>query len=412
MNTHRQTIKSLLWRSALLMMPILRMMYLLLLPFYRILWAVYTYSGARHIREMAQYKSRSGPDYKPSPTLVLWVVGIYLGLHGIATNRYEAALDRAENRMSAVVSQLSTNNEQAFKNLIGQIPDIQQKKTPLEPNVLWPFQVLENLSCLIKDKEVSGGMEEESTWKSRFGCLIDGVKGNFVLVSLLYEEPNPEILDWSRKTIETWRGRSMAGASLTSVNLSGANLKQANLSGAYLGQADLFRAYLNQANLSGAQLRRTILFHANLNRANLSGADLYGANLAWASLIGADLSQATLWETNLSGANLREADLSGAGLKKANLFGANLGTANLSGANLYRANLSRTALEEANFSGAYLGHADLADSSGWKRIKSIEKANVLGVKNAPEGFQAWARGNGAVEMAVNDWLAFTKNASP
>nr|VFK62229.1 MAG: hypothetical protein BECKTUN1418D_GA0071000_11703 [Candidatus Kentron sp. TUN] len=122
----------------------------------RFLWR---YSGAMHIREMARLRESNQPNYLKPPTLLLWIIGIYVALYGIASNRYEAALDRVENRMGALASQLSTNDDAAFKNLIEQIPHIQRRKTPLEPSLRWPFE------------------------------------GNSVFFSLWSEDENPEILE-------------------------------------------------------------------------------------------------------------------------------------------------------------------------------------------------------------------------
>nr|VFJ87100.1 MAG: Pentapeptide repeat-containing protein [Candidatus Kentron sp. LFY] len=166
-----------------------------------------------------------------------------MGLYGIASTNYEAALDRVENRMGALASQLATTDDEAFKQFIRQI---QRMETPLEPNLLWPFQ------------------------------------GHSVFASLFIEEQNPEILQWTRQTIESWKGR-----------LAGVNLFRINLSGAYL------------------------------------------------------------WKTNLSGADLR-------------------------------------------------------DIKNRQAIASIDGANILGIKDAPLGFQAWALENGAVEMEPVAWKAFLK----
>jgi hypothetical protein len=33
----------------------------------------------------------------------------------------------------------------------------------------------------------------------------------------------------------------------------------------------------------------------------------------------------------------------------------------------------------------------------WTQLKSIRMANIAGVRNAPEGFSAWALKNGAIQ---------------
>jgi hypothetical protein len=34
----------------------------------------------------------------------------------------------------------------------------------------------------------------------------------------------------------------------------------------------------------------------------------------------------------------------------------------------------------------------------WERIKSIKGASIAGVRNPPQGFQAWAMAHGAVDQ--------------
>nr|VFJ42254.1 MAG: Pentapeptide repeat-containing protein [Candidatus Kentron sp. FW] len=305
---------------------------------------LYDHSGARHIVEMARLRDINAPGYKKPPTLFLWFLGLYVALYGIASTRYEANLDRVENRMSAVVAQLSTSDEAAFKNLIAQIPGIQKMETPLEPSLLWPLE------------------------------------GHFVLASFFRKEPNPEILQWSKETLEAWKNK-LAGVNLARINLSGTNLREANLSEADLWGANLSGADLERADLSGADLNEANLSEAQSLKGNLSRADLGNADLSGVVLEAADLSWAHLWKANLSGAGLFDANLSGAWLKNATLSEANLMVANL---------------------------ADIRD---WEAIESMKKANIQGIENAPEGFRAWALEKEAVEMDEKAWLEFLMESS-
>nr|VFK60153.1 MAG: Pentapeptide repeat-containing protein [Candidatus Kentron sp. TUN]VFK69619.1 MAG: Pentapeptide repeat-containing protein [Candidatus Kentron sp. TUN] len=299
-------------------------------------WLLWDFSGLRFLwRKIWPEEAEilDDPQYRRPATFLLWVIALYAALYGIAETRYENALDRVENRMNAVVAQLSTGDEVAFENLIEQLPRIQRMKTPLEPDLL-PFP-----------------------------------GGHSALVSFFVEEPNPEILAWTRETIETWKRKlgtekmekkdESEGVNLIGIDLSGASLREANLSG----------ASLSSANLSGALL----------DYANLSEAELWGANFSGASLSDANLSWVMLAEANLSGALLAEANLSGAGLWKANLSGADLREANLQGL------------------------------QGWKDIRDIRNANILDIENAPEGFRAWALERGAVEMEREEWKEFREN---
>jgi hypothetical protein len=134
-------------------------------------------------------------------------------------------------------------------------------------------------------------------------------------------------------------------------------------------------------------------------------------------LVGVDVSSAFLQGLNLKGANLMRADFSSTDLRNSNLIGVNFTFANLHSANLRdssldhvvfaNADLADTDLAGSSMAGADLSGAVLDDSDLrqadlkdvlWQRIKSIKGANIAGVRNAPEGFQAWATSTGAVEQ--------------
>nr|VFJ87731.1 MAG: Pentapeptide repeat-containing protein [Candidatus Kentron sp. LFY] len=281
---------------------------------YRILKIFWDYSGLKHVWEMARFEKVNHPDHERSPSLFLWVFGIYAALFGIASSNYETALDRAENRLSAVAAQLSTDNQRAFKKLFAQIPRIQKIRTPLQPSLFYPFEE------------------------------------HFLLASFLYREENREILGWTQEIIESWRD-----------NLSGVNLAEVNLSEANLGKANFSDAILYKANLSGAHLQEANLVGARLWRSNLSGVNLEG---------GADLSRAEFYAANLSGALLSGANLSGADFWRANLTGAILDAANLSGARFYGADLSNADLWGADLSG--MSHWEYIASIEGANIRRIQ----------------------------------------
>jgi hypothetical protein len=130
----------------------------------------------------------------------------------------------------------------------------------------------------------------------------------------------------------------------------------------------------SSAFLQGVQLER-----ANLLRSDFSAADLRGSNLRSADLTNADLHTANFRGSNLEYASFENADMSEVDLWGSNLTGAKLDGANLEGADFRFANLSKI---------------------DWRRLGSIKKANIAGVKNAPEGFVDWALQNGAVQTAA------------
>jgi hypothetical protein len=131
-------------------------------------------------------------------------------------------------------------------------------------------------------------------------------------------------------------------------------------------------------------------------------------------LVGLDAPDAFLQGIQLSGANLLRCNLQATDLRDSHLVGANLEFANLRSANfrsgdLDRARLANADLENADLVGANLAGSDLTDASlknadlrntnisgiNWRKIQSIQGANIYGVRNPPDGFLPWALEHGA-----------------
>ncbi len=107
-------------------------------------------------------------------------------------------------------------------------------------------------------------------------------------------------------------------------------------------------------------------------------------------LSGADLEDAYMNTTNLRGADLHNARLAGV---------TDLTNADLNGADVSGADFNNVVLDQAD-----LRNTDLSGIANWKSIQSIKFANILGCKNAPDGFVAWAVANGAVQLASDaEW---------
>ena len=130
-------------------------------------------------------------------------------------------------------------------------------------------------------------------------------------------------------------------------------------------------------DLSGAFLQGIHLPHARLVRSNFGAADVRDSDF-----ISADLTDSDLNSGNFRYSNLRNVLFRGSSLENADLFGADL-----TGADLSDANLASVDLRTAN----------LARIS-WKGISSVKGANLYAVKNAPEGFLAWALQRGAISQ--------------
>ena len=143
-----------------------------------------------------------------------------------------------------------------------------------------------------------------------------------------------------------------------------------------------------------------------LQELNADGIALVGVDVSGAFLQGIRLQRASLARSNFSAADLRDSDLTFAGLSDADLRSANLRHCILRGANLEHANLTdadlfSADLTGADLSGATLANADLRNTNltnlKWSDTLNLKNANIFGVKNAPEGFVAYALKRGAIQ---------------
>jgi hypothetical protein len=132
---------------------------------------------------------------------------------------------------------------------------------------------------------------------------------------------------------------------------------------------------LTGVDLSDAFLQHIHLERARLARANFGSADLRDSDFSAADLSNVDCRSANLRDSNLRGANFQNADL-----EEADLTGVDLGGADLSAARLTKADLTNATLANIR----------------WRDVREVKGANILGVKDAPEGFIAWATQHGAV----------------
>ena len=161
------------------------------------------------------------------------------------------------------------------------------------------------------------------------------------------------------QVINTAQGKGGSGGrieALQELNRDGVPLVGVDVSGAFLQNAQLARARLLRSNFSAADVR-----DANFNFADFSDADLRTGNFRGSHLRGASFQRADLEDADLTGADLTGADLSGA--------------------TLTNADLSNTSLSNLR----------------WRDLGSVKNANIYGVKNAPDGFIAWAKQHGAVQ---------------
>ena len=207
-----------------------------------LLWLVWDFTGFRFIASKVFPKQKG--TLNPPVTITLWVLGVYTALFGIASSRYENAVDKIENRMNAFITQLSIAPPEIRKEAFREVAEIQWMICPIEPDLLRPSSVV--LSLTMHD-----------IYKEAVTLLI--------------------------RTVEKF-GNNLQGARLFRANLKEAILKSCNLMNADLRWVNFYNADLNGANLQKTELAGTNLEFAKLNRANFNGANLVGANFEGADL--------------------------------------------------------------------------------------------------------------------------------
>jgi hypothetical protein len=148
-----------------------------------------------------------------------------------------------------------------------------------------------------------------------------------------------------------------------------------------------------------------------LQELNADKVPLVGVDVSSAFLQGLDLHGANLMRSNFSAADMRNSNFAAADLTFANLNSANLRNAHLEHARFQQTDMSNSdltasSLAGADLAGAKLDDADLSEADlkdiAWQHINSLKGANLHRVRNAPEGFVAWAMRHGAVDSADAD----------
>jgi uncharacterized protein YjbI with pentapeptide repeats len=148
-----------------------------------------------------------------------------------------------------------------------------------------------------------------------------------------------------------------------------------------------------------------------LQELNEDHVPLVGVDVSEAFLQGLHLEKADLARANLNAADVRNAvlpaiDFSDANLRSANFRDSNCRSASFRGATLDDADFSGADLSNADFSGTTMANTDLHNTDirgiDWAHIVGIKGANIARIRNAPEGFVAWALKNGAVQSPAEN----------
>ncbi len=148
-----------------------------------------------------------------------------------------------------------------------------------------------------------------------------------------------------------------------------------------------------------------------LEELNADRVPLVGVDVSDAFLQGIQLPNARLARSDFHAADARDSSFRFAHFADSDLHFANFRQGDFTGALFTECNMDDTDfsgadLTEADFTGATLDRADLSNATlraiHWQGIKSMSMANIYGVKDAPDGFVAWALGKGAVESQSAD----------
>jgi hypothetical protein len=134
---------------------------------------------------------------------------------------------------------------------------------------------------------------------------------------------------------------------------------------------------------------------------DVSSAFLQGIHLPAAKLDRADFRAVDARDSLLERSDLEYADLTSANFRHSNLSRVNLQYADLDSADLVGATLIRANLTGANLKGTDMRNSDVRGIE-WQGIKAIAAANLYGVRNAPDGFVAWAQLHGAISVQSDD----------
>lgn len=313
-----------------------------------LLWILWDFSGLRLVSEKVFPPSKSSQTKRKPSSFLFWIIGVYIALYTIASQRYENSINIIENRAAMIYTQLSSNE---YKQALARIPNLQHTYCPLKPEILYPLSVYKSLIS----KNYYYGMV------TRLNNIIQDFKSK------------------------------LDGVNLHDVYLAEINLMDANLKKAKLTFANLYGAFLNGANLKEAILTGTNLEYANLTRANLEGADLGCSTYFVAeqkdrkgSILVELPRHAYYTITNAKNAVLSEANLSKATLEGVVFIEASLREAKLNGANLTFADLSGADLTNASFVNADLRGADLTNVKGLNINQLSDTKTLYRTKFQPE----------------------------
>lgn len=295
-----------------------------------IIWLLWDFSGLRFIANKLFLPNKIPAKLsskRPPNTFIIWVIGIYAAIFGIASNRYENSLDKIESRANSFLMQLTViEDPEIRKRFLSNIGNIQGLGCPKVPRLLNPFSVLGSL--LIEEPD-------------------DGTRDLMMGVVKQYSDDLKE--------------SNLSNSILTGIQLNDVDISSAELSNADLSNASLYKVNFSGTTLSYAKYASTKLSNSNFNKSYMFSVDFKEAKLTCVNFNSAMLRYSKFDGADLFGCNMQSANLSYTSLNKASLVNINFDGSDLSHATLLNAYLSGSKFKNVNMNETLLIGAILED---------------------------------------------------
>ena len=104
-------------------------------------WLLFDFSGIRFICKKIR-PPLPGNTKRPAASAFLWFIGIYFAAFGVASQRYENAIDRIEARSNGIYAQAGAGR---YLQAIERIPDAQHMTRPQKPILTSPLSIYRSL---------------------------------------------------------------------------------------------------------------------------------------------------------------------------------------------------------------------------------------------------------------------------
>ncbi|WP_299769732.1 pentapeptide repeat-containing protein [uncultured Pseudoteredinibacter sp.] len=222
---------------------------------FRILKWFWEFSGLRFVYRKIRphtHQEENASGFRKPSTFFLWFIGLWVASYGIASQKYENRLDRAESKLALLASQLYGGQRTQALERLG---TVQNTPCPRNPTLL-------NL------KSITHAIFSEN---SKCRSVVEGAQD--ILVA------NKDHLN---------------DLTLNNLNLSGTQLNLANFTKSELFNTDLSSAKLYQAQFVGSIFVNVDFTDANLRNSNFKGAKGTLLDFTNANLVEADFTNFTV----------------------------------------------------------------------------------------------------------------------